>query len=345
MRLHWLRFSIRGMMVAVAAVALVLGAGVAFLPMIFPVCHCWVVRWQHLRQAGSRQYTAVRPRAQRWERVLALACGLLLIVPMSHRVAINSPAPGRACTTTDVVMNLVDVWILGTCGALVCMYPCLRPTYLEFREHGLLWSTNFYSWDRIRGWEWVDEPFVLRVKVPNHIAAFRLTQEIRRRSRRYSRTMSVPPLTGSGRCRPQPSPSLSPTLPHRLRCPMPEKPATVEEYLAALPEDRRSALQGVRQVILRNLDKDYEEGIQYGMIGYYVPHRVHPAGYHCDPKQPLPFAALASQKNYMSLYLMCVYADSEQANSFREAWRRPARNSTWASRASASRSWTTWHSR
>ena len=58
------------------------------------------------------------------------------------------------------------------------------------------------------------------------------------------------------------------------------------------------------------------------MIGYYVPHRVHPAGYHCDPRQPLPFAALASQKNYMSLYLMCVYADSAHSEWFRQAWAR-----------------------
>src|SRR5262249_15052838 len=75
-----------------------------------------------------------------------------------------------------------------------------------------------------------------------------------------------------------------------------------------------------RQVILKNLDKDYEEGMQYGMIGYYVPHRVYPPGYHCDPKQPLPFAALASQKNYMSLYLMCTYGDSDHAQWFRQAW-------------------------
>jgi Domain of unknown function (DU1801) len=101
---------------------------------------------------------------------------------------------------------------------------------------------------------------------------------------------------------------------------MQSKATTVEQYLAELPEDRRTALEAVRQVILKNLDKDYEEGIQYGMIGYYVPHRVHPAGYHCDPKQPLPFAGLASQKNYMSLYLMCVYGDTNHSKWFREAW-------------------------
>jgi len=101
---------------------------------------------------------------------------------------------------------------------------------------------------------------------------------------------------------------------------MPSKPTTVAEYLAALPDDRRNAIEAVRQIILENLDKDFEEGIQYGMIGYYVPHRVYPAGYHCDPKQPLPFAALGSQKNYMSLYLMCVYGNEERAERFHEAW-------------------------
>jgi Domain of unknown function (DU1801) len=101
---------------------------------------------------------------------------------------------------------------------------------------------------------------------------------------------------------------------------MQSKASTVEEYLAGLTDDRRQALESIRQVFLKNLDKDYEEGIQYGMIGYYVPHRVYAPGYHCDPKQPLPFAGLASQKNYMSLYLMCVYGDSNHAKWFREAW-------------------------
>ncbi len=101
---------------------------------------------------------------------------------------------------------------------------------------------------------------------------------------------------------------------------MQSKATTVEEYLAGLPEDRRQAIEAVRAVILRNLDKDYEEGMQYGMIGYYVPHHVYPAGYHCDPRQPLPFAGLASQKNHCSLYLMCVYGESEVSKWFQEAW-------------------------
>ena len=97
--------------------------------------------------------------------------------------------------------------------------------------------------------------------------------------------------------------------------------------MQSLPEDRRQALNAVRSVILKNLDSDYEEGMQYGMIGYYVPHRVYPKGYHCDAKQPLPFAALASQKNHMAIYLMSVYcgctdqsAAGAHAQWFREAW-------------------------
>ena len=101
---------------------------------------------------------------------------------------------------------------------------------------------------------------------------------------------------------------------------MQSKATTVEQYLASLPADRRAALGTVRETILRNLDRDFEEGMQYGMIGYYVPHRVYPAGYHCNPRQPLPFAALAAQKNYMSFYIMSVYANSEHETWFRKAW-------------------------
>ena len=103
---------------------------------------------------------------------------------------------------------------------------------------------------------------------------------------------------------------------------MQSKAATVSAYLKALPADRRAALEAVRKVIRDNLDGDYEEGMQYGMIGYYVPHRVFPHGYHCDPKQPLPFAGLASQKNHLSVYLMGLYSDGQDPESvwFRKAW-------------------------
>lgn len=77
----------------------------------------------------------------------------------------------------------------------------------------------------------------------------------------------------------------------------------------------------MRKTILANLDKDYEEGIQYGMIGYYVPHRVYPPGYHCDASQPLPFASIASQKNHMGLYLFCIYGDAGERARFERAWK------------------------
>ncbi len=103
---------------------------------------------------------------------------------------------------------------------------------------------------------------------------------------------------------------------------MQSKATTVDLYLAELPTDRRESVQAVRQVILSNLDPGYEEGMQYGMIGYYVPHSLYPSGYHCDPKQPLPFVCLASQKNYLSLYMMSVYGDSELAKWFQAAWKQ-----------------------
>jgi hypothetical protein len=101
---------------------------------------------------------------------------------------------------------------------------------------------------------------------------------------------------------------------------MQSKATTVQQYLAELPADRRAAIESVRAVILKNLDPVVEEGMQYGMIGYYVPHRVYPAGYHCDPKQPLPFVSLAAQKNHMALYLGCVYGHPENERWFHKAW-------------------------
>ena len=103
---------------------------------------------------------------------------------------------------------------------------------------------------------------------------------------------------------------------------MQSQATSADQYLADLPADRRKALEAVRAVIIENLLEGYEEGMQYGMIGYYVPHRVYPLGYHCDPTQPLPFAGLASQKNHMSLYLMCIYGNPEHEAWFRSAWKR-----------------------
>jgi|LakMenEpi05Aug10_1017310.scaffolds.fasta_scaffold00472_2 hypothetical protein len=103
---------------------------------------------------------------------------------------------------------------------------------------------------------------------------------------------------------------------------MQSKAKTVAEYLKSLPEDRRQVLEAVRKVILANLDKDIRECMQYGMIGYAIPHSVYPPGYHCKPEEPLPFAGLASQKGHMSLYLMAVYMDPKAKQAFEAAWKQ-----------------------
>lgn len=101
---------------------------------------------------------------------------------------------------------------------------------------------------------------------------------------------------------------------------MQSKAATVTDYLNDLSVERRQALTAVRQMILDHLDSGFVECMQYGMIGYCVPHSVYPAGYHCDPKQPLPFAGLASQKNYMSLYLCSAYYDPADESVIQDAF-------------------------
>jgi len=88
--------------------------------------------------------------------------------------------------------------------------------------------------------------------------------------------------------------------------------STVEEYLKGLPEDRRGAMETVRKLILKRLPLGYEEVLQYGMLGYVVPLKVFPAGYLDRKNEPLPYICLASQKNYMSIYMMSVYGDAEK---------------------------------
>ena len=84
---------------------------------------------------------------------------------------------------------------------------------------------------------------------------------------------------------------------------------TVAEYLESLPTDRRQAISLIREAILTNLPKGYQETMSYGMIGYVVTHEIYPDGYHCTPKLPLPFMNVASQKNFIALYHMGIYAD------------------------------------
>ena len=101
---------------------------------------------------------------------------------------------------------------------------------------------------------------------------------------------------------------------------MQSKAVTVARYLKELPVERRALVAKVREVVRANLDADFEEGMGYGMISWHVPHRVYPPGYHCDPKMPLPFAGLASQKNYLSLYLMSVYAEKGEEDWLRRSF-------------------------
>ena len=102
---------------------------------------------------------------------------------------------------------------------------------------------------------------------------------------------------------------------------MPSKAKTVDQYLAELSPDRREAINAIRKVILENLPVGFEETMQYGMISYVVPFKLFPAGYHCDPNQPLCYAGLVSQKNHMAIYLMTVYGHKETENWFVKAYK------------------------
>ena len=92
---------------------------------------------------------------------------------------------------------------------------------------------------------------------------------------------------------------------------MQSKAATPDQYIKELPADRKEAISALRDIILKNLPKGFTEEMNYGYIGYVVPHSLYPAGYHCDPSLPLPFMAIASQKNFIALYHMGIYAQPE----------------------------------
>ena len=87
--------------------------------------------------------------------------------------------------------------------------------------------------------------------------------------------------------------------------------SSVAEYVNGLTEDRQIVIKKLQSIIKKNLPKGFEEEMSYGMIGYVVPHKLYPSGYHCDPKLPLPFLSIASQKNFIALYHMGMYAKPE----------------------------------
>ena len=98
------------------------------------------------------------------------------------------------------------------------------------------------------------------------------------------------------------------------------KAATPEQYLKDLPVERKEPIVKLRDTVLKNLPKGFKEVMNYGMLGYVVPHELYPDGYHCDPKQPLPFANIASQKNFIAFYHMGLYMNPKLLKWFTEEY-------------------------
>ena len=94
---------------------------------------------------------------------------------------------------------------------------------------------------------------------------------------------------------------------------MQSKAITVDQYIAELPEERQKVIVQLRKQIKKNLPKGFKECMGYGMMGYVVPHSLYPAGYHCNPKDPLPFMNIASQKNFVAVYSMGIYSNPKLA--------------------------------
>lgn len=101
---------------------------------------------------------------------------------------------------------------------------------------------------------------------------------------------------------------------------------TVEDYLESLPDDRKHALSEIRKVILKNLPRGIKEGMQYGMIGYFIPLSRYPNGYLNDKRTPLPFASLGSQKHHMALYMNHIYTDKKLYDWFVKSYEKTGKN-------------------
>lgn len=106
---------------------------------------------------------------------------------------------------------------------------------------------------------------------------------------------------------------------------MAEKANSVNEYLDSLEGDRRIAMERLTSIFREKLPKGFQECISYGMIGYVVPHDLYPKGYHCDPKLPLPFINLASQKAHLAIYHMGLYSWPKHYEWFLEEWSKQSK--------------------
>ena len=99
---------------------------------------------------------------------------------------------------------------------------------------------------------------------------------------------------------------------------------TPEQYINELPEERRLAVSRLRNILKEKLPEGFKEEMSYGMLGYVVPHNIYPDGYHCNPKDALPFMALASQKNHIGFYHMGIYSDPDLMKWFTEEYPKHA---------------------
>ena len=105
---------------------------------------------------------------------------------------------------------------------------------------------------------------------------------------------------------------------------MQSKATTVEQYIAELPEERKKAMTELRKVINKKLPKGFKEAMGYGMMGWSVPHSSYPAGYHCNPKDPLPFMGIASQKDFIAVYHMGIYCNPALLKWFTSEYKKQA---------------------
>ena len=103
---------------------------------------------------------------------------------------------------------------------------------------------------------------------------------------------------------------------------MQSKATTVNQYIEELPEERKKPITELRKAVLKNLPKGYEEVMGYGMIGYVIPHSMYPDGYHCNPKDPLPFMNIASQKNFIAVYNMGLYSSPKILKWFTDEYEK-----------------------
>ncbi len=102
---------------------------------------------------------------------------------------------------------------------------------------------------------------------------------------------------------------------------MQSKAKTVADYIDSLPSDRKKIIIEIRKTILKSLPKGFQEEMNYGMIGYVVPHKLYAEGYHCDPKMPLPFINVASQKKHIAVYHMGLYSSGKLLDWFQDEWK------------------------